>query len=133
MNATKKQLEQSNAGRSDLRVQAHYQTESPFQRASDPALVVLRDARNVANVANVPQDTGSAQNQLYSPAMPTIQKNLALVACAVVASLSILMGAEPARIVPSGSRIYVDAADGFDTYLSAALQKKASPEKSVGH
>lgn len=29
-----------------------------------------------------------------------------------------------AKVVPSGSKIYVDAADGFDTYLTAALQKK---------
>jgi len=29
-----------------------------------------------------------------------------------------------ASSLPPGSKIYVDAADGFDTYLTAALQKK---------
>src|SRR5665213_1579647 len=31
------------------------------------------------------------------------------------------------RIVPSGSKIFVEAADGFDTYLDAALRKKQVP------
>jgi len=35
--------------------------------------------------------------------------------------------AETATTVPSGSKVYVDAADGFDTYLTAALQKKKVP------
>ncbi len=29
--------------------------------------------------------------------------------------------------VPAGSKVYVEAADGFDTYLAAALQKKKVP------
>jgi curli biogenesis system outer membrane secretion channel CsgG len=29
--------------------------------------------------------------------------------------------------VPAGSKVYVEAADGFDTYLTAALQKKKVP------
>jgi co-chaperonin GroES (HSP10) len=29
--------------------------------------------------------------------------------------------------VPAGSRIYIEAGDGFDTYLTAALQKKKVP------
>lgn len=29
--------------------------------------------------------------------------------------------------IPAGSKIYIDAADGFDTYLTAALQKKHVP------
>lgn len=32
--------------------------------------------------------------------------------------------AEPSKTIPSGSKIYIEAADGFDTYLTAALQKK---------
>jgi hypothetical protein len=35
--------------------------------------------------------------------------------------------AGPARSVPAGSKIYVEAADGFDTYLTAAVQKKKVP------
>lgn len=33
---------------------------------------------------------------------------------------------EQSRIAP-GSRIYIEAADGFDTYLAAALEKKKVP------
>lgn len=29
--------------------------------------------------------------------------------------------------VPAGSKVYIDAGDGFDTYLTAALQKKKVP------
>ncbi len=32
-----------------------------------------------------------------------------------------------ARSLPEGSKVYIEAADGFDTYLSAALQKKQVP------
>jgi len=35
--------------------------------------------------------------------------------------------AGPDKIVPAGSKVYVEAADGFDTYLTAALQKKNVP------
>jgi len=31
------------------------------------------------------------------------------------------------RVVPSGSKIFVEAADGFDTYLDAALRNKHVP------
>jgi hypothetical protein len=30
--------------------------------------------------------------------------------------------------LPAGSKIYIEAADGFDTYLTAALQKKKVTE-----
>jgi hypothetical protein len=36
-------------------------------------------------------------------------------------------GEEQKAIVPSGSRIFVEAAEGFDTYLDAALRKKHVP------
>lgn len=36
-------------------------------------------------------------------------------------------GIEPQAKVPAGSKIYVQAEDGFDTYLIAALQKKKVP------
>ncbi|HEY1946018.1 MAG TPA: hypothetical protein VGG97_03365 [Bryobacteraceae bacterium] len=49
-------------------------------------------------------------------------KLLSLLCCAVTAS-SLFAFAEQGR-VPEGSKIYVEAADGFDTYLTAALQKK---------
>jgi hypothetical protein len=31
------------------------------------------------------------------------------------------------KVVPAGSRVFVEASDGFDTYLAAALQKKKVP------
>jgi hypothetical protein len=34
-------------------------------------------------------------------------------------------GASPS--LPEGSKVYIEAADGFDTYLAAALQKKKAP------
>jgi hypothetical protein len=45
--------------------------------------------------------------------------------CVLIMS-SVAAYAADARIEP-GSKIYVDAADGFDTYLTAALQKKKVP------
>lgn len=45
--------------------------------------------------------------------------------------IAVLSGAAfaagPAKTVPAGSKVYVEAADGFDTYLTAALQKKSIP------
>jgi len=47
----------------------------------------------------------------------------ALLACAL--TLSVCAAEAPAeKSIPAGSKIYIEAADGFDTYLSAALQKK---------
>lgn len=43
--------------------------------------------------------------------------------CFLALSVGILTAAE----IPAGSKIYIDAADGFDTYLTAALQKKHVP------
>ena len=40
--------------------------------------------------------------------------------------------ADETRSVPAGSKIYIEAADGFDTYLTAALQKKKVPVTVVG-
>ncbi len=40
---------------------------------------------------------------------------------------ALAFAASPVRSVPPGSKIYVEAADGFDTYLTAALQKKQVP------
>ncbi len=37
----------------------------------------------------------------------------------------------PVQTVPAGSKIYIEAADGFDTYLTAALQKKKVPVSVV--
>ncbi len=45
---------------------------------------------------------------------------------AATVSLAALAGA-PTRSVAPGSKIYVEAADGFDTYLTAALEKKKVP------
>ncbi|MBV9081128.1 MAG: hypothetical protein JOZ62_00515 [Acidobacteriaceae bacterium] len=43
----------------------------------------------------------------------------------LVAGLAIAaFGSEAEKKVPSGSKIYIEAADGFDTYLTAAFQKK---------
>jgi hypothetical protein len=41
----------------------------------------------------------------------------------LVAATMTCFGDEP-RTVPSGSKVFVQAADGFDTYLAAALRKK---------
>lgn len=38
-----------------------------------------------------------------------------------------VFAAEERRTVPAGSKIYVEASDGFDNYLTAALQKKKVP------
>jgi hypothetical protein len=35
--------------------------------------------------------------------------------------------AQNAKSIPPGSKIYIEAADGFDTYLAAALEKKHVP------
>ena len=43
-------------------------------------------------------------------------------------ALSVAMFAEaPTKSVAAGSKIFIEAADGFDTYLTAALQKKSVP------
>lgn len=52
---------------------------------------------------------------------------LVLLTCALATSL--LTAAE----IPAGSKIYIDAGDGFDTYLTAALQKKQVPLVVVGN
>src|SRR5436305_1495716 len=52
---------------------------------------------------------------------------LFLLTCALATSL--LTAAE----IPAGSKIYIDAGDGFDTYLTAALQKKQVPLVVVGN
>jgi hypothetical protein len=49
---------------------------------------------------------------------------MTLVVAFVLGSITCL-GEE--RVVPSGSKIFVEAADGFDTYLDAALRKKHVP------
>jgi curli biogenesis system outer membrane secretion channel CsgG len=41
------------------------------------------------------------------------------------------VAATPGQTVPAGSKIYIEAADGFDTYLTAALQKKKVPVSVV--
>jgi hypothetical protein len=51
---------------------------------------------------------------------------------ALICGISFSLGAAPSgagmgSAVPAGSKIYVEAADGFDTYLAAALQKKKVP------
>ena len=38
---------------------------------------------------------------------------------------------EPNKTIPVGSKIYIEAADGFDMYLTAALQKKRVPVSVV--
>ncbi len=43
----------------------------------------------------------------------------------------IASAAEPTKTVPAGSKIYIEAADGFDTYLTAALRKKKVPVSVV--
>ncbi len=50
----------------------------------------------------------------------------ALLAC--VFTFSVFAADSPAETrVPVGSKIYIEAADGFDMYLSAALEKKHVP------
>ncbi len=54
----------------------------------------------------------------------------ALLACAF--TLPVCAAEAPAeKRIPAGSKIYIEAADGFDTYLSAALQKKHVPVSIV--
>jgi hypothetical protein len=51
-----------------------------------------------------------------------------LTAGALICALSLFaVGALKPAIVPAGSKIYIDAPDGFDTYLTAALEKKHVP------
>ena len=51
----------------------------------------------------------------------------------LIIGLTMLLGsawvtlAGEAKLVPAGSKVFVDASDGFDTYLAAALQKKKVP------
>ncbi len=53
-----------------------------------------------------------------------------LLACVFTLSVS---GADALaeKRIPAGSKIYIEAGDGFDTYLSAALQKKHVPVSVV--
>lgn len=54
----------------------------------------------------------------------------ALLAC--VFTFSVCAADAPAENrIPAGSKIYIEAGDGFDTYLSAALQKKHVPVSVV--
>jgi hypothetical protein len=51
---------------------------------------------------------------------------------ASVFTLSVCAADAPAeKRIPAGSKIYIEAADGFDDYLSAALQKKHVPVSVV--
>lgn len=38
---------------------------------------------------------------------------------------------EAGKTIPAGSKIYVDAAEGFDVYMAAAIQKKKVPVSVV--
>jgi len=46
---------------------------------------------------------------------------------AVVCSLISLSASAQQKKIQPGSKIYIEAADGFDTYLAAALEKKKVP------
>jgi hypothetical protein len=54
-------------------------------------------------------------------------KLLSPLRCVVVATCLLTLTAQGSDRVPEGSKIYVEASDGFDTYLVAALQKKKVP------
>jgi hypothetical protein len=57
-------------------------------------------------------------------------KCLFAIFCMVVPSTVLTFAAaaeEPKAVVPSGSKVFVEATDGFDTYLDAALRKKHVP------
>ena len=59
-----------------------------------------------------------------------MKSNVAFVAIGllILALACIAMPATAAAtLVPTGSKVYVEAADGFDIYLAAALQKKKVP------
>lgn len=45
----------------------------------------------------------------------------------LIGTLALACAASAGPSVPAGSRIYIEAGDGFDTYLTAALQKKKVP------
>ncbi|MFL6447540.1 MAG: hypothetical protein ACJ746_07605 [Bryobacteraceae bacterium] len=54
----------------------------------------------------------------------------ALLAC--VFTFSVCAADAPSeKRIPAGAKIYIEAADGFDNYLSAALQKKQVPVSIV--
>lgn len=50
-----------------------------------------------------------------------------LFAAPTLLALTMSVTAFAAPGLPEGSKIYIEAADGFDTYLTAALQKKHVP------
>ncbi len=57
---------------------------------------------------------------------------LSQVLLACVFTLSVSGADAPAeKRIPGGSKTYIEAGDGFDTYLSAALQKKHVPVSVV--
>ena len=54
-------------------------------------------------------------------------KRLVAVLCMAVPFVVLTLAAEEPKVVPSGSKVFVEATDGFDTYLDAALRKKHVP------
>jgi hypothetical protein len=50
-----------------------------------------------------------------------------LVSAVIFLSLSYLAFGSDPKTVPAGSKVFVEASDGFDIYLAAALQKKKVP------
>jgi hypothetical protein len=50
-----------------------------------------------------------------------------LISAVIFLSLSCLAFGSDAKTVPAGSKVFVEASDGFDIYLAAALQKKKVP------
>jgi len=66
---------------------------------------------------------GVCENHMSRPSFITLLGAI-LVATGVFAG-------EAGKTIPAGSTIYVDAADGFDVYMAAAIQKKKVPVSVV--